>query len=328
MKNTKVTNNSFQHLNILIVGDAMLDRYLIGEVKRISPEAPVPVVEYKKSFFRPGGAANVALNVSSLGANVFICSVIGNDQNGEDLKSRLIGMGIDCGGLLLDNLRPTSVKTRIMVANQQLLRVDKESVQPISGELEKRIFIEFSDRLINQEIHGIILQDYNKGVLTEPLIKKMILKAREYDIPCFVDPKQLNFMAYQKVHLFKPNLREIRDQIPFDFSTKKESLDKAADFLIRKLGCEKLIITLSEKGIYWNDGKRSAISPVLNSNKVVDVSGAGDTVISVLTLFLLIRSPIEEVVKIANIAAGIVCEKPGVVNLEMEDLKRRIQQAE
>jgi len=328
MKNSQVIDNSLQHLNILIVGDVMLDRYLIGEVNRISPEAPVPVVEYKNSFFRPGGAANVALNASSLGANVFISSVIGDDLDGEGLKNRLLEMEIDCHGLLTDNLRPTTVKTRIMVANQQLLRVDKESVKPISEEIEERLFIEFSERLKNLDIHGIILQDYNKGLLTESLIKKLILKAKDYEIPCFVDPKQVNFMAYQKVYLFKPNLREIRDQIPFKISTKKESLDEAADFLTQKLGCENLIITLSEKGIYWSDGERSAICPVVNSKKVVDVSGAGDTVIAALTIFLLLEMPIEEVVKIANLAAGIVCEKPGVVSVEMDDLKRIILQPE
>ncbi|MEO6040207.1 MAG: PfkB family carbohydrate kinase, partial [Saprospiraceae bacterium] len=220
-----------ENQTVLIVGDVMLDRYLTGSVQRISPEAPVPIVLHSATEDRLGGAANVALNLQALGAVPLLCSVIGRDADGAALQSLLPKSGISDAGLVFSNLRCTTVKTRVLGNNQQMLRIDSEHTHDLSAE-EEGLFLEKIRSLLDaHDVRAVILQDYNKGVLTPTVIAAVIAEAQQRHIPTTVDPKKANFFAYQGVTLFKPNLKEMRDSAPFRIQAEPESLRQAVDFL-------------------------------------------------------------------------------------------------
>jgi len=313
------TFESFKNQNILIVGDVMLDRYLTGSAGRISPEAPVPVVHLQQRENRLGGAANVALNLKALGATPYLCSVSGQDANAALLLERLQEQGLSSRGIIQSDERMTTVKTRIIASNQHLLRVDTEDQHDLSREEAKKLLSAVLQLLDQKEIHAILFQDYNKGVLTEQIIRQIILEAIKRDIPTAVDPKLNNFWSYRQVTLFKPNLKEIKAQVPFPLQPEFDALREAAHLIRRKLGNRFTLITLSEKGLFYESEKEAAIVPT-QPRTIADVCGAGDTVFTITGLGLSLGMPLEEIALLANLAGGQVCEKVGVVPVNAQQL--------
>ncbi len=309
----------FSRLQVLVVGDVMMDRYISGKVERISPEAPVPVVHFQSEENRLGGAGNVALNLISLGARPILCSAIGDDAEGLQLADLLPLHGLSTEGLVRMPSRPTTLKTRVMAQHQHLVRIDRE----YDGDLSERETALFLDRISSllreKEIDLIVFQDYNKGVLTEEVIGSLIGDATKRKISTAVDPKKKNFWAYRGVTLFKPNLKEVRDSLPFPIEPESDSLQKAAHFMREKLGHEITLITLSDRGLFIEEegyhrmeGARPRI--------ISDVCGAGDTVISVAALGMAGGLGLDEIAQLSNMAGGLVCEKVGVVPVDRTEL--------
>lgn len=308
---------------VLILGDVMIDRYLTGSVTRISPEAPVPVVLHQKTEDRLGGAANVALNIAALGSTPLLCSVAGRDDDGAALLKLLPASGISAEGILLSQERKTSVKTRVLGNNQQMLRIDQEDTHDLTQE-ETQLFLQQVHALLEKyPVEAIIFQDYNKGVLTQTVIENVLKAARERNIPTTVDPKKANFFAYQQVSLFKPNLKEIRDSVPFSVYSNSSSLTEASFFLKERLKNQLTMITLSENGLYLDVESGGKIYPTQQRN-VADVSGAGDTVISIATLALIAGFKPSLMAALSNLAGGQVCEFPGVVPVKKDLLKAEL----
>jgi len=298
--------NSFDRLNVLVVGDVMIDRYLEGEVSRISPEAPVPVVHLKQSENRLGGAANVALNIKALGGTPYLCSLLGEDEFGRQFSELLPEYGLSNKYMVSSTERTTTVKTRIIAQHQHLLRVDSEDTHDLS-QSESRHYLK-------------TIQDYNKGVLSHKIINEIILEAIKRDIPTAVDPKFKNFWSYKHVTLFKPNLKEIRAQLPNTVGADLESLKKAAEKLRNKLGNQITLITLSERGLFIDKEGDSLIQPT-QERSIADVCGAGDTVISIAAMGLAVGMDIQQIATLSNLAGGQVCERVGVVPVNLEQLK-------
>lgn len=312
--------NRFASQRILVIGDVMIDAYTIGKVNRVSPEAPVPIVSLEKQEERLGGAANVAINLQALGATVTLCSVVGNDRNGKRLCSLLEEQGMTTAGILQSDDRSTTVKTRVIGNNQHLLRIDEEDTHFLTPSEETQ-FVECVKRLLQSEqVDAIIFEDYNKGVLSAFVIETLITAARERNIPTTVDPKQLNFLAYKGVTLFKPNLKELREGmgVPCTFDNR-EAFDLAVNKLEKALNNDITFVTLSERGVYIKKGNEERHVPA-HLRTIADVSGAGDTVISVATLCLSVGCSIETIAELANLAGGLVCEKSGVVTIQPGEL--------
>ena len=310
---------TFSKLNVLIIGDVMLDRYLYGKIDRISPEAPVPIVRLEQTDHRLGGAGNVALNIQSLGAKPFLCGLIGKDESGKIITNLLPQYGIDSNHLSFAKSKKTTVKTRVLTHNQQLIRLDVEDTHEIEKKEALELLTIAKKILDDQAIDALIFQDYNKGVLSPFLIKEALKEARKRNIPTVVDPKQANFFAYQNANLFKPNLREIKAQVPFPIAINLPDLDKAADYLYKKLNNPYTLITLSDKGVYLNDRQTSKIIPT-TPRLIADVCGAGDAVISIAALGVASKLPLEAIAQLSNLAGGQVCEKVGVVPVEKRQL--------
>ena len=303
----------------------MVDSYLWGNVTRISPEAPVPIVSCTKSENRPGGAANVAENIKSLGALPVICSVIGQDDKGQVFKDILKSRGLISDGLVETNDRPTTVKTRIISNNQQLLRVDQEVEDYLSDKLEHTLIEKIISVINSREIHAIIMQDYDKGVITPCLIEKVINYANDRTIPVFVDPKKRNFHFYKNATLFKPNFKELITGLNININKGDfDSLFKAATVLHKQGAFKLVLITLSELGILISDGKHYDVVPA-EVRDVADVSGAGDTVIAAATLGYLSGLLPKQIAALANLAGGLVCERAGVVPIDRELLLARLK---
>jgi len=311
---------------ICIIGDIMLDRYLLGDVTRISPEAPVQVFDIKNTEPKLGGAANVSLNIKTLDTEPFLIGIIGRDIEGEILKQVMHGQGQNTGGIITVEDRPTTCKTRVIASSHHLLRIDSESKKEISKDTENKILELLKNNEKDFEI--IILQDYNKGVLTKSLIKNIFKLAKKNNIKVLVDPKFDNFFEYKDAFIFKPNRKELEDA--FGRKAKNdEELFKICNELLNKVRCYNLVITLGEHGMkVFNktDGKMKTHSISTRARNVSDVSGAGDTVISTLAVTLAGGAKIFEAVEIANIAAGIVVEEVGIVPIEKNILIRHIKQ--
>ena len=309
-----------KELHILILGDVMIDRYLSGKVSRISPEAPVPVVRLNHRDERMGGAGNVALNIKALGATPILCSVLGTDENGATFKGLMDEQQLNTEGLSFSSTRKTTVKTRVLADDQQLLRVDDEDTSPLSSEEEKNYIENVQAILKNTRIDALLFQDYNKGVLTPKVIEYCIELAVAKNIPTIVDPKFRNFWAYKGVTLFKPNLKEIRQQLPFPIEVNNEDLRKAASFINKQLNNQISLITLSEKGLFLFE--KDGIDGIFPTKKrtVADGCGAGDTVISIVAIGLALNLPLATIALLANTAGGLVCEKPGVVAIDAAQL--------
>ena len=305
--------DSFKNLNILIIGDVMIDAYLWGKVDRISPEAPVPIVSVNKKESRLGGAANVALNIKALNAQPIICAIVGDDKEGEELMSLLAKENISNVGIVKLHHRQTTVKTRVIGHNQQILRIDAETDVEISPSETNLVLNKFHQILTDTKIHAIIFEDYDKGLITNQLIEAVIAIAKEKAIPVVVDPKKRNFLAYKNVDVFKPNLKELKEGLKIDFDPKNlPDLQNAVTLLKNKINAKNIIVTLSELGIYALNDVEGQLTPAHIRN-VADVSGAGDTVISVIATCIAAGADIFTAAKLGNLAGGIVCEKVGVV---------------
>lgn len=314
---------SFEKLNVLIIGDVMLDSYLWGKVERISPEAPVPIVNVQKREIRLGGAANVALNILSLGAKPILCSVIGNDLDGENFLSLLDKHEMSKEGIIRVTNRPTTIKHRIISGSQQMLRVDAETDKPINSSETELLLAKI--KLLLQKTDVVIFEDYDKGVITPDLIKSVVDIANQKGIPTVVDPKKRNFLAYEGVSLFKPNLKELKEGLKIDFDKAEQSqVIEASKLLQEKMRVKANLITLSEFGVFVSDGIENHFIPA-HLRSISDVSGAGDTVVSVAALTMALKLPLKQVAEISNLAGGIVCEYVGVVPIDKETLKKEAE---
>lgn len=256
---------SFTEKRILVVGDMMIDAYLKGSVTRVSPEAPVPIVNFHAKEDRLGGAANVALNLRALGAQAILCAVIGKDENSVRMTQIMEEHELSTDGIIHSDQRMTTVKTRVIGNNQQLVRIDSEDSSDITSTEEDALIERISNLLTEQRIDAIILEDYNKGVLTEKVIRATVQLAQEKNIPTTVDPKKKNFFAYENVTLFKPNLKELKEglDVQFNFS-ERHKFEAAVDELRTKLNCKKTFITLSENGVFIQEKDEKTTSQHTN----------------------------------------------------------------
>ncbi|KRO55520.1 MAG: carbohydrate kinase [Cryomorphaceae bacterium BACL11 MAG-121001-bin54] len=308
--------SGFISKKVLVVGDAMIDAYMWGEINRMSPEAPVPVVEVKKHENRLGGAANVALNLQSMGATPILCSVIGNDSQSILFKELIQNANLSNKGLLTSKERRTTLKTRVIAENKHQLRIDEEDTHPITCETE---FLNLIQELI-ADVDVVILQDYNKGVLTAKVIAKVIEIANTKNIPTIVDPKKQNFLAYKNCTIFKPNLAEIKAGMNINFNPDiTQEIEKAAADLRELLNAKGVLLTLSGRGICINTKENFTHTPAFKRN-IIDVSGAGDTVVSVAALCLASNMNLNDLSVLSNLAGGLVCEEVGVVPIQKEKL--------
>lgn len=316
-KRLKELKKGFKDKRIAIIGDMMLDCYIMGETKRISPEAPVPVVEVYDEFYRFGGAANCANNILHLTGDPFPIGVIGNDGEGIRFIDILQELKISNRGIIHEPNRPTTIKTRVIAANQHVVRIDKETKADISAENVRKILSILEEH--KKSIDAIILQDYNKGVMTAPLIESVIEFARKNNILITVDPKFNNFFSYKGVTVFKPNRKEAEDVLGIKIKTD-DDVKFAGEKLLHELKADYVLLTLGEGGIaVFEKGKEHKRMPT-KARKVADVSGAGDTVISTLTIALAAGANIYEACYLANYAAGIVCEEVGIIPIEIDKL--------
>ena len=310
----------FNSLNVLIIGDVMVDSYLWGRVSRISPEAPVPIVAVTKKERRLGGAANVALNIQALGANPILCSVIGVDYEGQALLDLLKQQKLSQKGILKSRDRITTVKTRVIGNHAQLLRVDDEVDADIISTETQQLLMLISYIINHDKIHVIIFEDYNKGLITPKLISKVVELAKDKGIPTCVDPKNKNFNAYKGVSLFKPNLKELRDGTKTDLHGDNiPELQREVSSFRVKQKIETVLVTLAERGVITNSRKVKEHLPA-HIRSIADVSGAGDTVISVASLCRAVECHDILTAAIANLAGGLVCEQIGVVPVNKEQL--------
>jgi D-glycero-beta-D-manno-heptose-7-phosphate kinase len=324
-KNITATIDSFSQFRILIIGDVMIDSYLWGKVDRISPEAPVPIISCTSQENRLGGAANVALNIQSLGAIPILCSVIGNDDRSAIFFELLSQQDMTSKGILMDKGRVTTMKTRIISNHQHLLRVDREIDTPLSKETETNFIKHILTVIEENHIAAIIFEDYDKGSITPDVITSVVSGAIKKGIPVLVDPKKRNFIEYKGVSLFKPNYKELVEGLKLDIvKTDPESLFEAAKILHTRNNIGMVMITLSEAGVFMSTGKEYRIVPA-HLRTIADVSGAGDTVISVAALCLAAGLNPFDTAGLANMAGGLVCEKVGVVPIDKEQLKKETE---
>lgn len=320
MKSTGIAGllKQFEKFNVLVLGDVMVDSYIWGTVTRVSPEAPVPVVMQTHTENRLGGAANVAWNIHSLGATPIMCSVIGADESGRIFRNMITKMGMPDDGLIETPHRITTNKTRIIAGHQQLLRVDNEVDQYIDAELENLLWQRIQTLVNQQQISAIIFQDYDKGVITPGLIEKTVALAKRQQIPTLVDPKRRNFSFYRNVTLFKPNFKELTEGLRLDIKKAEiEKVHQAAMQLQQQAGFSMVMITLSEQGMLISKDNNYKVVPT-QAREVSDVSGAGDTVIATASLCLAAGMDAYDMARLSNLAAGLVCEKLGVVPVEKE----------
>lgn len=316
--------NGFSRLKVLIIGDLMIDSYTWGRVSRISPEAPVPVVNVVRRESRLGGAGNVVLNIASLGATAVICSVIGDDAPGRELQKIILDSNLSTEGLIVEPGRMTTVKERIIAGSQQVVRVDSETESSISSSSQKALLAHIKDSISDVDV--IIFEDYDKGVLSAELIQSVISMAKENNIPTVVDPKRKNFFAYKGATLFKPNLHELRDGLglmPMDFD-----VDHLAE-TVRKFKVSQeftgVFVTLSERGVYIDFENDQQLIPA-HIRQISDVSGAGDTVISIAACVLALGGSTEQIASLANLGGGLVCESLGVVPINLALLSKEADQ--
>ncbi|MCQ2322351.1 MAG: bifunctional ADP-heptose synthase [Bacteroidales bacterium] len=328
-KNIKELFDSFNDKKILIIGDVMIDLYLTGKVDRISPEAPVPIVAVRERFMRLGGAANVAQNIKALGAEPILCSVVGNDNKSNDFFSLLEQHKMPQTGIIKSDNRRTTTKYRIIGNNAQMLRVDDEDTFNLTGNERDMLRGKIEEILSSGEIDGIILQDYNKGVLTEDIIKFTIKAANERGIPVGVDPKRNNFLAYKNCTFFKPNLKELKEGINVEFKT--DTIDNiliGVNALQDELNCRFVMNTLSERGVLIQEDngiERRHWHIPAHLRKIADVSGAGDTVLGTAMLCLICQQDAYDIAAISNLAGGLVCEEIGAVPINRERLLKETE---
>ena len=320
--------NEFNNLTAIVIGDVMVDSYIWGSVNRMSPEAPVPIVEVEKRENRLGGAANVGLNLKALGAKPILCSVIGDDPKGNEFIELLKGEGMLLDGIIQSSSRITTTKFRVIGNNSQLLRVDEETTENLEEIYQEAIQNKVKEIIQVNDVDVIIFQDYDKGVINPELIKFVIKEAKEFDIPVVIDPKKDNFLHYKDVTLFKPNLKEIKDGLNIDFDENNDAdIEINVAKLQDELNADMVLNTLSEKGVFisWRiDGGYESMLIPAHVRNIADVSGAGDTVISVAALCVSQKLEPPIMAAISNLAGGLVCEEVGVVSLDKGKLLNEI----
>lgn len=309
---------SFNNLRVLIIGDVMLDSYIWGVVERISPEAPVPIVNVKKRDVRLGGAANVALNIQALGATPVLVALCGADDAGKKLQSILVEHNMPVEGLVMSTSRPTTVKTRVIASSQHVVRVDEESDKPPVQEEEDALLKRIESLLSGCQV--IIFEDYDKGVINASLIEKTVALSRKHNIPTVVDPKKRNFLAYRGVSLFKPNLKEMREGLKIELEAgNQKQLEEGVRLLKEKLNVDGVMATLSEHGVYITYQGESVKLPA-HPREIADVSGAGDTVVSIASLCIALNLPPKQIAALSNLGGGLVCQHVGVVPINKDEL--------
>lgn len=307
-------------MKVLIIGDVMIDAYFIGKVERISPEAPVPVVAVTKKENRLGGAANVALNIQSMGATPILCSVVGDDENAKVLSSLLKKCKMREDGILRRKSRTTTVKTRVIGSQHQMLRIDEEMDQDLNAKDTADFLKNIRSILQKELVNAIIFEDYDKGAINPELIHEIVALAKSKKIPVAVDPKHRHFNAYSGITLFKPNRREFEHGLKSDFGHRQqEAMLKAVQKFQKKQNIETMLVTLSEAGMLVSSKNKQSVLPA-HIRSIADVSGAGDTVISVATLCLAAQMSPLNMTRIANLAGGLVCEHVGVVPIDKKQL--------
>ncbi len=315
--------DQFKGNKVIVIGDVMLDKYLTGKIDRISPEAPVPIVSLKDRESRLGGAANVTLSLKALEAEPVLFSVVGADENGKRIRELLESNNISADHLQTSSHRKTTVKSRILASNQQILRVDEEDTHPLLAPEEKGLVSSISNYINENKVTVIIFQDYNKGVLTSTLIKAIIDLAKNNHIPTVVDPKRDNFWEFKGVTCFKPNFKEIKDALNIVIAPTQEELDRVHKALHKKLGNHISLITLSEHGVYFGSEGSSHLMAT-KSRKIADVCGAGDAVVAIIALCVANQIDPLNICQLANMVGGQVCEQVGVVPIEKMALCREI----
>jgi rfaE bifunctional protein kinase chain/domain len=310
----------FAGLKIMVIGDVILDAYFKGKVERISPEAPVPVLDIKSKEFRLGGAANVALNAKALGAECTVCSVIGHDQTGKLLLDLMQQEDLTTAGIIINDLRTTSLKTRLVSGFSQLMRMDEEDSSPMESDLSAAFSKLVISLIETNKPDAIIFEDYDKGVIDESLIKQVMTKAKAMGVPVAVDPKRRNFFAYHGANLFKPNLKELREGLNLpSLAPVTSDLNKAFNLLKERMSVQSGLFTLSEHGVFITDGEAGHHVPAVKRS-IADVSGAGDTVIAAAACALAKKMTLEELAYVSNLAGGWVCQFPGVVSIPNQQL--------
>lgn len=316
--------SAFDRLRVLIVGDVMIDSYLWGKSTRISPEAPVPIVNVVKREKRLGGAANVALNVQAMGATPLLCSVIGDDQDGADYLRLMEEKGLTTEGIVQSVERVTTIKHRIIAGAQQLLRVDSEIEHNLTDYEERHLEERYTQLLGKADV--VVFEDYDKGVFSEGNIQRFIQLARERGIPTVVDPKKKNFLSYAGCTLFKPNLKELREGLKVDFADENlHAFEDAVASLQEQLQVPQVLVTLSERGVFIADGNEKSYIAA-HRRSISDVSGAGDTVISIAALCIALHTSAPFLAGLSNLGGGLVCEQIGVVPVNKQRLLEEARQ--
>jgi D-glycero-beta-D-manno-heptose-7-phosphate kinase len=317
---------SFRGKRILVIGDVMIDAYLWGKVDRISPEAPVPVVSLSKRENRLGGAANVALNIQNLGGIPVLCTFTGKDEKGELFRSLIKDKGLDDEGVLAGGQRMTTVKFRIIGNNTQMLRVDEETEHPLQDAETAMLAEKIAGYIASGKADAIVFEDYDKGIIGPILIQQVTEVAARHGIPLAVDPKRKNFMSYKEVSLFKPNLKELREGLKLDtLPASEDEIRQAVQLLQKTIQSDTVLATLGSQGIYYHSRKGGQGSRegfiAGHVRNISDVSGAGDTVISLAALGLAAGLPTDLMAALCNLGGGIVCEHVGVVPVQLDTLK-------
>lgn len=306
---------------IAVIGDLMLDRYIWGSVSRISPEAPVPVIDMETEQARLGGAANVARNIQSLGGNPLLVGVIGADNSGKQLYDIIRENNFPPEGVVVDPSRPTTVKTRVIAHSQHVVRIDREQKADISAMIQRKIMDVL--RINISSIDGVIIEDYNKGVVVRDLIRQIIPLAREAGKPVSVDPKFHNFFEYKNVTVFKPNRKEAEEALLTRLKSD-DDIRRAGKALLERLEAENVLLTLGEQGMSLFEAGGGVSHVPTTARNVADVSGAGDTVISTLMMALVGGGSVREASALANIAGGIVCGYVGIVPVDRDELRKGV----
>lgn len=314
---------AFNHLKVLVVGDVMIDSYLWGKTSRISPEAPVPIVNVVNREKRLGGAANVALNVQAMGATPLLCSVIGDDQDGADYLRLMEEKGLPTEGIVQSPERVTTIKHRIIAGAQQLLRVDSEIEHNLTDYEERHLEERFLQLLKQADV--VIFEDYDKGVFSEQNIKRFLQLANEQGVPSVIDPKKKNFLSYVGCTLFKPNLKELKEGLKADFADENlPAFEDAVEELQQRLQVKQVLVTLSERGVFVADGEEKTYIGA-HRRSISDVSGAGDTVISIAALCMALKTSLPFMAGLSNLGGGLVCEQVGVVPINKQRLQEEAQ---
>ncbi len=315
--------NKFKKSRILVIGDFILDQFIWGSVDRISPEAPVPVVNVKRQSYMPGGSLNVANNIHTLGGTVYPCGVIGRDIEGRMLLKVIRREGIETGGIIQDSQRPTALKTRVIAHSQQLVRFDKENSEDVTPEILRKIIKFVRQQIARADV--LIVEDYGKGVIQPLLLKEISKLAKKYKKPVLVDPKEKNFSYYSGLSVVTPNRKEAYAAFQQGFHRKPASLDEVGKGLLKYWKAQAVLVTLGEDGmaLFEKDGKITRVPTA--AQEVFDVSGAGDTVIGVLSLALAAGANMRQASKLANIAAGVVVAKLGTATVSSQELRDAVQ---